>query len=400
MRGLAHIASVVLMLLSAGCATPITRVAVPAQLASEAHVPRMEGIRIWGDAGQDTARAFIQSERETFRRKYLERSKAGGPPVSHILALSGGADDGAFGAGLIVGWGERGSRPNFDLVTGISAGALIAPFAFLGKDYDRSLSQIYTLHDGGQIYRANVLAGVFGGPAVADNEPLAQLIERYVDQRMLQRVAEERTKGRLLLIGTTNIDAQRPVFWDMGRIALRGDKAALRLFRKVLLASAALPGIFPPVQIDVEVEGKHFTEMHVDGGPTRQVFLTPGDFRFADLDRATGIKVRRHLWVIRNAKIEPEYQVVKGSALAISTRSLDILTKHQGLGDILRMYDKALADNLDFNLVAVPLDFEAPRPLPFDRGYMQALYKRGFEMGKAGEPWLKGLPKAPQGDLR
>lgn len=400
MRRLRDIACILLIATVAGCATPITRVAVPAQLASEAHLPTMSGVRVWGDAGEEAARGFINAERETFRKKFLARPKVNGETVSHLLALSGGADDGAFGAGLLIGWSERGTRPDFDLVTGISAGALIAPFAFLGKEYDRQLSEIFTLHDGKEIYRANLVAGVFGGPSVADNEPLARLIAAYVDQRLLKRVAEERAKGRLLIVGTTNIDAQRPVFWDMGRIAMRGDKAAMELFRKVLLASAALPGIFPPVQIDVHVDKQRFTEMHVDGGPTRQIFLTPGNFRFTDLDRATGIKVRRHLWVIRNAKIEPEYLAVKGTALAIGERSLETLTKHQGIGDLRRMYEKSVADNLDFNLVAVPVDFHAPRPLPFDRGYMQALYKRGHELGRTGNPWMKGLPAAPVGNLQ
>lgn len=382
------------------CATPLARAPVPLKHVNEVQVLGMPaGIRAWGDGGDKAGAAFIAAERDTLRKKYASAVK-GQLPESHLLALSGGADDGAFGAGLLIGWSERGSRPDFDLVTGISAGALIAPFAFIGRDYDRQLSEIYTVHDGAQIYSAKVLSGVLGGPAVADNGPLAKLIAKYVDHRLLARVAEERTKGRYLLVGTTNLDAQRPVYWDMGRIAMQGDHAALDLFRKVLLASAALPGIFPPVEIDVTIDGRRYQETHVDGGPTRQVFITPGDFRFADIDKATGTRVKRHLWVIRNSKLLPEYDIVELKALTIGERSLGTLTKNQGLGDLLRIYDKARIDNVDFNLASIPMTFNAPRQAPFDSAYMQALYKVGYGLGRNGYTWSKTLPTPPEGTLR
>src|SRR5262249_45182657 len=152
-------------------------------------------------------------EGPAIKAKYLERIKKGQPLITHMLALSGGADDGAFGAGLLSGWSAHGDRPEFDLVTGISAGALIAPFAFLGSAYDRQLAGVFS-HGGGEIYQANILSGVFGGPAVADSAPLSALIAKYVDRRMLARLARARADGRVLLIGTTNLDAQRPVYWD------------------------------------------------------------------------------------------------------------------------------------------------------------------------------------------
>ncbi len=382
------------------CATPLARAPVPLTLVNDVQVVGMPaGIRVWGDGGNKAGAAFIAAERNTLRRKYTGVIK-GQPMEAHLLALSGGADDGAFGAGLLKGWSEHGTRPEFDLVTGISAGALIAPFAFIGRDYDRQLSEIYTVHDSAQIYSAKILSGVLGGPAVADNGPLASLIAKYVDRRLLARIAAERAKGRYLLVGTTNFDAQRPVYWDMGRIAQQGDEAALRLFRKVLLASAAVPGIFPPVEIDVNIDGRRYQETHVDGGPTRQVFLTPGDFRFADIDKATGTRVKRHLWVIRNSKLLPEYDIVELKALSIGERSLGTLTKNQGLGDLLRIYDKARADNIDFNLASIPMTFNAVRQAPFDGAYMQALYKVGRELGRNGYAWSKTLPMPPAGTLR
>ena len=200
----------------AGCASVPDRVAVPAVLSADAVVPGLSDVRVWGDA--HFSHALLQAELPRLKAKYEGRETAQPkdvahpPPVSNLLAISGGADDGAFGAGLLVGWSAQGSRPEFDLVTGISAGALIAPFAFLGRDHDRELAGLFTSYSADQIYEANVLSGLFGGNALADSAPLARLIEHYVDARFLRSIAAERAKGRFLLVGTTNLDAQRPVY--------------------------------------------------------------------------------------------------------------------------------------------------------------------------------------------
>jgi predicted acylesterase/phospholipase RssA len=386
------LAALVLSLGLAGCATVAARVPVPEQLAPAAVVPGMETVRVWGDGS--FSRALLQAELPNLKAKYEARAKGGDhKPVSNLLAISGGADDGAFGAGLLVGWSEHGTRPEFDLVTGISAGALIAPFAFLGRDYDRQLAGLFTSYGADQIYQANVLTGLFGGSALADSAPLAQLIAHYVDAPFLKKVAEERRKGRFLLIGTTNLDAQRPVYWDMGRIAQSSDPSAPELFRRVLLASASFPGIFPPVHIPVQAGGRGYEEMHVDGGTTREVFFTIADFRFNDLDRALGRKVQRKLWIIRNGKIEPEYKPTQDSTFVIAQRSLETLTKSRGVGDLARMYIRARADSIDYNLASIPMDFEASHPKPFDRAYMQALYDVGLALGRNGYPWAKAPPE-------
>ena len=376
----------------AGCATVAARVPVPEQLAPAAVVPGMETVRVWGDGS--FSHALLQAELPHLKAKYEARAKSGDhKPVSNLLAISGGADDGAFGAGLLVGWSEHGSRPEFDLVTGISAGALIAPFAFLGRDYDRQLAGLFTSYGADQIYQSNVLTGLFGGSALADSAPLAQLIEHYVDAPFLKKVAEERRKGRFLLIGTTNLDAQRPVYWDMGRIAQSNDPSAPDLFRRVLLASASFPGIFPPVHIQVQAGGHRYEEMHVDGGTTREVFFTIADFRFKDIDRALGRKVQRKLWIIRNGKIEPEYKATQDSTFVIAQRSLETLAKSRGVGDLIRMYSRARADSIDYNLASIPMHFEAPHPKPFDRAYMQALYDVGLVLGRNGYSWAKAPPE-------
>jgi predicted acylesterase/phospholipase RssA len=386
------VALLMLALAFAGCANAPPRVAVPEQLAAAAIVPGMADVRVWGDA--PFSRALLQAELPKLKAKYQTRAKGEQKPVSNLLAISGGADDGAFGAGLLVGWTEHGDRPEFDLVTGISAGALIAPFAYLGPDYDRELAGLFTSYGADQIYKSNVLTGLFGGSALADSAPLAALIAHYVDARFLKRVAEERSKGRFLLIGTTNLDAQRPVYWDMGRIAQSTDPRAPDLFRRVLLASASFPGIFPPVHIQVQAGGHRYEEMHVDGGTTREVFFTVADFSFREFDKALGRKVNRRLFIIRNGKVEPEYKPTQDQTFIIAQRSLETLAKSRGVGDLARMYTRARADNIEYNLAAIPPEFDAPRPVPFDQAYMQALYDFALALGRGGYPWAKAPPEA------
>jgi predicted acylesterase/phospholipase RssA len=174
-----------------------------------------------------------------------------------------------------VGWSGTGTRPSFKLVTGISTGALIAPFAFLGPAYDQQLRDVYTGIGPDDVYERRLLLSAIFSDALTSTDPLFHLIARYANADMLAAIAREYDRGRLLLIGTTNLDVQRPVIWNIGAIAKTGQPAALDLFRKILLASASVPGVFPPVLIDVEAAGAHYQEMHVDGGAAAQTFLIP-----------------------------------------------------------------------------------------------------------------------------
>jgi predicted acylesterase/phospholipase RssA len=217
---------------------------------------------------------------------------------------------------------------------------------------------------------------------------------------MLARIAAERAKGRVLLIGTTNLNAQRPVFWDMGKIAQIGTPEALALFRKVLLASTAIPGLFPPVEIAVVADGKIYHEMHVDGGTTREVFLSPASQSFRHLHMRLGRPIKRRLWVIRNGKIGPEYAYVEATAMAIAARSLSTVTKNQGIGDLIRMYIQAHSEGIDYNLLSIPENFTHPRQKPFDQAYMRALFERGVAIGSSTAPWSKAPPDVPAIALR
>lgn len=380
-----------------GCAATLPRHVLPEHLAEEAKLSRMDGIRLWGDAEPAEIQKIINSEMKQRGKAALQ--PAGREPVSNMLAVSGGAEDGAFGAGLLTGWSAAGTRPQFDLVTGVSAGALIAPFAFLGSSKDPELKAMFTRYGADDILTANILGGLFGGPALADSTPLARLIAKYVDEKFLRAIARERAKGRILLIGTTNLDAQRPVLWDMGRIAMSGDPQALPLFRKILLASASVPGAFPPVRIQVRANGQDYDEMHVDGGVTQQVFLAPAGLVFKDIDRTVGRSVERRLYILRNAKVAPEWQAVDDKILSTAGRSISTLIKNQAIGDLYRIHATSKRDGIDFNLATIPASFNVKSDRPFDPQYMRALYDVGFGLGRKGYRWMKappGLTSAPR----
>ncbi len=378
--------------LAFGCASPPDRSVVPLALLDSAQIEGMADVRGWGDQPHANQR-FKGEEITALRAKYKAKAATEKTLQGHILTLSGGGENGAFGAGILVGWSERGDRPDFDLVTGVSAGALIAPFAYLGKDYDSQLSRLFTEFGSDDIFEANIVAGLLGGTAIASNAPLKRLIDQFVDHEMMRRLAEERRHGRVLLVGTTNLDAERPVFWDIGKIAEKGDEQSLKLIRSVLLASAAIPGVFPPVRIPVvAANGHHYEELHVDGGPTRQVFLSPSDFSFRELDKAIGRKVTRHLYIIRNGKLGPEWGKSSESVLSIGQRSLYATTKYQALGDLARIHAKATADGMAYRLAAIPDAFNVPLPKPFDRDYMRKLYAEGYRMAREGYPWMHAPP--------
>jgi len=384
--GLILIGSATIMV--AGCATFAPRNVLPQAIASRGELEGFHNIRFWGDASaRDIAATVMADPLNTDKRSVSGIHR----PLANLLAISGGAEDGAFGAGLLVGWSETGTRPTFDLVTGVSSGALIAPFAFLGRERDNQLREIFTKYGRKDIFTYNV-SGILAGAALADDTPLSKLIEKYVDEAFIRDIARERMKGRILLIGTTNLDAQRPVLWDMGRIAMSNNPEAILLFRKILLASATLPGVFAPVRIQVHVGGQDYDELHVDGGVTRQVFLAPSVLAFVPPDQKLGNLASRRLYVIRNGKIDPEWQSVDERVLSVTQRSLSTLIKNQGIGDLYRIYAITKRDGIDFNLASIPADFSASSSEPFDQKYMVALFDRGYQLAIDHYSWKKTPP--------
>ena len=376
-----------------GCAPATARNAVPVALVEQAEVRNLKATRFWGDEAGSTTPADLSARLPNMKAVAIAPKRENGRPVVNFLALSGGGADGAFGAGLLVGWSEAGTRPQFEVVTGVSTGAIIATFAFLGPRYDDILREVFTEYATAQLLEAQVLSGLFGGSALADSAPLARLIAKYVDQKMIEEVAREYRGGRMLLIGTTNLDAQRPVIWNMGEIASSGHPDAIVLFRKVILASASIPGLFPPVTIDVAADGQHFEEMHVDGGPTRQVFLTPAQLSLRDFDGFYDKPPVRRIYIIRNAKLSPDYEPAQPTALAITAKTITTLIMNQSQGDLLRIYRTARQARAEFNLAAIPADFHAPQKEPFDKAYMQELFKTGSKLARDGYKWLKQPPE-------
>ena len=379
------------LLLLAGCASPSRLAAVPSVSTIEAQTV-IPNARFFPDRSDP---AFLKEVLASSQREAAWLAKSGhtGPlaPVSY-LSISGGGGDGAFGAGLLAGWTEAGTRPEFKLVTGVSTGALIAPFAFLGPRYDGVLKQTYTTVTDRDIFKKRNFSAVLFSDAMADTAPMGKLVDRYITQELLDEIAVEYAKGRLLIIGTTNLDSREPVYWNMGAIASSRDPGALALFRKITLASAAIPGAFPPVMIDVTVGGVRYQEMHVDGGATRQVFMYPQNLHLGTTAAGVGVVRKRTLYIIRNSRLDPDWASVDRRLMSIVGRSVSSLIQTQGLGDLYRMYLTSTRDGLDYNLAYIPSDFRVPKKSDFDVAYMTPLFERGRQLAAAGYPWAKYPP--------
>ncbi|NQW53499.1 MAG: patatin-like phospholipase family protein, partial [Rhodospirillales bacterium] len=314
---LAYAATLSIMLAAGACSFPERGAAVPAAYTAEALPLGIANVRFYADGD---ASPMVQEGQRSFEREQAALKAAGTsttrlPPASY-LAMSGGGDNGAFGAGLMKGWTESGTRPEFKMVTGVSTGALIAPFAFLGPDYDATLHEVYTTMTPEKVYRLRGLMAALYDDAMADTGPLAEVIASYADQRMFDAIAREYEKGRLLLIGTTDLDAQRPVIWNIGALAASRHPQALDLFRKILRASAAIPGAFQPVMMDVEINGKKYQEMHVDGGAVAQLFLYPPAI---DL-KADSVKRERRAYIVRNGPLSPNHSASDRRTVSIAGR--------------------------------------------------------------------------------
>ena len=327
------------------CSYPERLPAVPRADTTRAQPLGIANARFYADEAPtdivaEAQRAAVR-EMEQLRAEGKKVNPADLPPVAY-LAMSGGGDNGAFGAGLLNGWTAAGNRPEFKLVTGVSTGALIAPFAFLGPEYDAGLREVYTTMNAERVFRVRGLSAALFNDAMADTSPLAKIIAHYADEKMFAAIAREYREGRLLLIGTTNLDAQRPVIWNIGALAASGKPEALELFRKILRASAAIPGLFQPVMIDVEIDGKKYQEMHVDGGAIAQLFRYPASIQTAQMG-----KRKRVAYIVRNARLDPNYAMAERQTLNIAGRAIDTMLAASGQNDVLRTYFISVLDGVE-----------------------------------------------------
>lgn len=372
-----------------GCATTDRLPAVPLSLASSAYPLDIPNARFYEDTD---AAQIAEVARQTYNRAKasgLLDDKPGAKRAERsFLAISGGGDDGAYGAGLLVGWSARGDRPEFAVVTGVSTGALSAPFVFLGPEYDDQLKRMYTETTADDIFESRSFMAAVADDAMVDSTPLRNKIAGFVDRRMVQRFAEEYSKGRILLILTTNLDQGRAVIWNIGAIAASGHPRSRELIVDILLASAAVPGVFPPVMINITVDGRTYQEMHVDGGTVAQAFLYPPSFNLKAKFKELGIKNAKPVaYIIRNGRLYRPEESVERRTLKIAHQAISTMTASSGVNDLYRMYLTTKRDGLRFNLAYIEDDFHLAYKGPFDKNYMNALFEHGYQVGINGVRW-------------
>ena len=387
---LAALAAVVALV--TGCASLERLPAVPQVETKEATFLGIPNARYILD--ETTPKGLIAEFRSAYEREVAHHrasGRGGALPAANYLAISGGGDNGAFGAGLLVGWSERGSRPIFKAVTGISTGALSAPFAFLGRDYDLALTNVFTNTDAGDVFDKRPMLAAIADDGMTDTAPLYRLISSYLDDEMVGKIAQEYDKGRLLMIATTNLDAGRPVIWNIGAIAKSDHPSAKGAIRRILLASASIPGVFPPVMFDIELAGRKFQEMHGDGGATAQTFLYPPTISIRTLASAIAPRART-AYIIRNGKILEEWKETERKTLSIAGRAVSTLISSNGVGDMYRIYGTTKRDGVRFNLALIESDFQETYKGPFNKEYMNKLFEYGREKAKGGSPWRKTPP--------
>lgn len=381
------------------CAHPERLPPPPEDLIGRAEIPGMPGVRYRTDEVDAMLADGLQArERELAWRE--SQGETGLRPPTSYLAVSGGGDNGAFGAGLLLGWTDAGTRPDFKLVTGISTGALTAPFAFLGPDYDDELKEVYTTITEEDVLTERGLLAAINDDAMTDTAPLWELVSRFANEDLLRAVAQKHEEGKMLLVATTDLDARRAVIWNMGKIAASGHPDALNLFRSVLIASAAIPGAFPPTMFDVEVDGQRFQEMHVDGGVMAQVFVYPTSLNVRDAAELYSIELNeRRLYIISNARLDPAWAAVDRQTISIAGRSIGALIQSQGFANLFWIYAIARRDDVEYNLAFIGEDFDVPKEGQFDTVYMNALFDYGYGLGRAGYDWEKTPPGLAGGSL-
>ena len=380
----------VMFLALTGCRSLPPRNPTPRTHAGEAIIPGIPNARFWGDDVPDVYNAPFDGDLASLKNE--SPAWFNGPHT--YLALSGGGPMGAYGAGVLTGMTEGGDRPSFLVVTGISAGALMAPFAFLGPEYDPVLREVFTGSDTEDILKFRGPFYALSKDAFANSLPLQEKIATHVTESLIQQIAAEHRKGRRLLIGTTDLDTERPVVWNIGAIADSDHPKALDLIRDILLASASIPGIFPPVLFEVEADGQPFDELHADGGMTHTIFLYPAVMDWDTYLDRLGLPASPTLYLIQNMYVQPSWRPTERKTLPIAIRGFLTMLRSQGIGDLQRIAALARRDEIRVKLTYIPPDFTQQPEEVFDPDWMSRLFELGRQVGRSGA-WDSELNLVP-----
>lgn len=379
---------VVLAICLGGCANIPERSPLPLELANVAQIPGIEYARQWADESPQIVENWMDWSPEAIKQAF----PAAYGTKHDYLALSGGGSNGAFGAGLLTGWTVAGDRPEFLIVTGVSTGALIAPFAFLGPDYDDELRAVYTEIDTEDILEFRRPIAALSGDSIATADPLRHLVSTYVNSDMIARIADEHARGRRLMVVTTNIDASRPVAWNIGEIAASDSPDKVTLIHDVLIASASIPVAFPPVMFEVEADGQRYDEMHVDGGVESQVYLYPLGLDLRKLTERLDVMSSPNVYIIRNGYLKDKPEIIERDILSIGIRAIDTMMSNLVTADLYRIFIQSKRDGLEFHLTYLPDSFEMQSDEIIDREYMNGLFELGYEMAVKGLDWQRAPP--------
>ncbi len=379
-----------------GCGS-LLRNGVPIDQMATATIPGMPDIRApagRADAfmARDMAKSFVQESAKDFP------PGPDGVIVYPQLALSGGGANGAFGSGFLNGWTSMGTRPVFKVVTGVSTGALMAPFAFLGPTKDDALRDFYTNTSTRDIFVLGTITGIVRqllfSDGIADTAPLAALIATHVDDAFLRDIAAAHLGGRRLYIGTTDLDSQRFIIWNMGLIATSGHPDAVILFRRVMLASASIPVAFAPVLFEVEASnGRRYDELHVDGGVGANVFYNGNLFSTRQLLREAGrSSARQDVYVIHNGQLAESPGLTRRTIPSVALRTLEAATHSGMINDLFRIFAVTTFERSGFYWTTIPNGVEMRGDEIFDPVLMRQLYDLGFEAARAGPTWRTRPP--------
>ncbi len=403
MRKYLQLSGALVLFLMVGCASQPVRTPLPVEYVKNAdeyvknaEMQNLPDARFWADTWPTYSRERVESYTEDDFQKYFSAIYQ---KPHNYLAISGGGADGAYGAGLLVGWTRAATRPDFTMVTGVSTGALTAPFAFLGSKYDDTLKKVYTTTSTEDIVEKEsivgiifkLISGAFKG-AISDNKPFQKTIAKYMTDQVIDEIAVEHRRGRRLYIGTFNLDASRSVIWNIGAIAVSDHPRKVTIIREVMRASASIPIAFPSVLIPIEVNGTLYDELHVDGGLGSQVFVYPAAVDWSLITKVLQVQGIPKVYVIRNSSFGAEYLNTKQGVISIASRSIDSLLRSQGIGDLYKIYALCERDGNEFNLASIPSSFDEEATEIFDPEYMGKLFDLGYQRALKGYTWEKVPP--------